>query len=368
MRVPPLALAATAALGAAVLPWGRLRACCTAFPAGPDTTVRIADQEIIVAWNPDTRVEHFVRQASFQAPAPGFGFLVPTPTRPEVARADNAVFQRLREEIEPRVVHRKRWVPAPTACCLAPFWLALAAPKGMRGGALGVAGGVEVLDQGHVAGYDFSVLAASDAEALAGWLGTHGYDARPALREWIAPYVAERWIVTAFRFAGQERGRVGTDAIRMSFETDRPLFPYRVPKDLLAPEGKGSSLRVFYVGPGRGAGALGQARAPWSAGEVKYASAFPTTAPMAALLEGALPAGDLAPGAWLTAFEDATWPSGTEDLWFSSDPQGEELIPTITVYRDEEVPIPLDLLAAAGIGAFLVRRRLRRAKEPAPPA
>ena len=59
------------------------RACCPAFPPGPDTTVRIADQEILVVWNPATKTEHFIRQASFRSQAKGFGFLVPTPTPPQ---------------------------------------------------------------------------------------------------------------------------------------------------------------------------------------------------------------------------------------------------------------------------------------------
>lgn len=363
MRVSNLALAAVLALAAALLPWSRLAACCTAFQAGPDTTVQIADQEILVAWNPATKTEHFVRQARFESPAAGFGFLVPTPTKPQVASAENAAFARLRQEIQPRVVVETRWAPYPTACCLFPFLMTLGAS---RSAAPALAGGVDVLERGHVAGYDFSVLAATDADALAVWLSMNGYDARPALREWIEPYVARSWIVTAFKFAGKA-GTVATEAIRMSFQTDRPLFPYRVPKDLLAPAGQGSTLRVFYVGPGRGAGTLGDANAAWSAGEVKYASAKPTTRPMAQLLDGAFPPGDLAEGAWLTAFEDPTWPSGTEDLWFSSDPAGAELIPTVVVHRDEELPIPLDLIGLAVLGGLLIRRRMRRVKEePAP--
>ena len=87
------------------------RACCPAWRAG--APVRIADQQILVVWDPATRIEHFIREAKFAA-APGerqegFGFLVPSPTVPEIAAADGAVFGHLNQRIEPRVVEVTRW-------------------------------------------------------------------------------------------------------------------------------------------------------------------------------------------------------------------------------------------------------------------
>lgn len=341
---------------------GPSHACCTAFPPGPDTTVKIADQEIVVAWNPATKTEHFIRQATFRSRAEGFGFLVPTPTQPQLAEVKSAVFDRLRQEIEPRIVHRTRYVPQPMALCLCPFVrgaLPASAPRASMDAPPPTALSVEVLQQVRVAGYDAAVLSATDAGALAAWLQDNGYDARPALRQWLEPYVAAKWIVTAFKFAATA-GQVETGSLRMSFQTDRPLFPYRVPTDLLAPAGQGNTLRVFFVGPGRASGTLGEAKSAW-AGALKYSSKSPRTA-LATLLSDAVPAGDLATDAWLTAFEDGTWPSGTEDLWFSTDAAGQEVIPTVEVWRDEFVPIPLDVILVLGIVAVvLVRRRRRQA-------
>lgn len=354
--IPLVALSLLTLLGAA-------RACCPAFPPGPDTTVKIADQELVVVWNPATRTEHFIRQASFESRVQGFGFLVPTPTQPALAEVSASVFGSLREEIRPRIVHRTRYKPVPSALCL--MTLRTMAPPASsvdelaRGGSATAsvteAPPVQVLQQVRVAGFDAAVLSATDAGALAAWLEQNGYDARPALRQWLEPYVAARWIVTAFKFAA-DAGQVATGALRMSFQTDRPLFPYRVPTDQLAPKGQGHTLRVFFVGPGRASGALGEAQAPW-AGEVKYASGAPRL-PLNLLLGDAVPAADVPAGAWLTAFEDPTWPSGTEDLWFSTDAAGEELIPTVEVWHDEYVPVPLDLIVAlGGVGLVLVRRR-----------
>ncbi|MCO5166248.1 MAG: DUF2330 domain-containing protein [Planctomycetes bacterium] len=345
------------ALVVALAPAARVRACCPAFPPGPDTRVKIAEQEILVAWSAATKTEHFVRRASFASEEAGFGFLVPTPTEPQLAEVDAEVFDRLREEIEPRIVYetRNRYV-------LGSFLGA------SRDGTASLARGfdtatetlmaVDVLQRTRVAGYDAAVLRADDADALARWLEDNGYDARPELRAWVEPYVQAKWIVTAFKFAG-EQGRVGTGSLRMSFQTDRPLFPYRTPTDQ---RGGGNTLRVFYVGDGRASGGLGDAGAkPW-AGQVKYATSAPVR-PLTELLGDAVPATDVAAGAWLTAFEDTTWPGGEEDLWFSTDPKGEELIPTIVVWRDVDVMIPVEPFGVLGVvGVLLFVHRRRRGK------
>ncbi|MBX3472703.1 MAG: DUF2330 domain-containing protein [Planctomycetes bacterium] len=352
---------ASLALVVALAPAARVLACCPAFPPGPDTRVKIAEQELLVAWSAATKTEHFVRRASFASEEAGFGFLVPTPTEPQLAEVGAGVFDRLREEIRPRVVRKTRNRYVPGSLILMPLTAGRksARPLGMAEFADATpAAAVDVLQQTRVAGYDAAVLRADDAAALARWLEDNGYDARPELRAWVEPYVQAKWIVTAFKFAG-EKGRVGTGSLRMSFQTDRPLFPYRTPTDQ---RGGGNTLRVFYVGDGRASGGLGEGGAkPW-AGQVKYATNAPQR-PLADLLGDAVPTADLAADAWLTAFEDETWPGGEEDLWFSTDPKGAELIPTIVVWDDVDVMIPVEPFGVLGVvGVLLFVHRRRRAK------
>ena len=132
---------------------------------------------------------------------------------------------------------------------------------------------VRVLDAQRVAGYDAVVLEADSAAALADWLKEHGYDQRPALTEWLAPYVDLRWKITAFKIAPKQEGHaVSTAAVRMSFAAERPFFPYRepvdqrenLPADFTGEEGK-RLLRIFYLGDGRADGSIGAQRQPWPA-------------------------------------------------------------------------------------------------------
>lgn len=330
---------------------GLAHACCTAFPA--EARVAIADQEVLIAYDAERGIEHFVRRATFEAgPQKGFGFLVPTPTQPEVAEADADVFGRLQEAIKPRVEHRTRYRIIPSML-LAPLSAgARAAPAALEESAKGRS--VNVLDQVRVAGYDAAVLEASDAEALSEWLSKNGYTARPELKEWLEPYLAAKWKVTAFKYAA-EPGEVTAKAVRLSFPTERPLFPFRVPRDLRS---KASTLRVFYVGPGRAQATFAEGDgSAWQA-KTKWAGA------LSANLSGALPAGVGMSGAWLTTFEDPTWPSGGDDLYFSeAEDQTPVEPPPVIRWQTKTIVLPGELLILLlPLGYWLYRRKRAKAQ------
>jgi hypothetical protein len=96
------------------------------------------------------------------------------------------------------------------------------------------ASAVEVINEVSVAGYDATILKATDAAELLKWLEEHEYAARPALLEWLAAYTQNGWYITAFRISRSESsGSSGMVArpVRMTFQTDRPFYPYREPAD-----------------------------------------------------------------------------------------------------------------------------------------
>ena len=338
-------------------------ACCPAWRAG--AMVRIADQRILVAWDPVTKVEHFVREARFTDALGGgddFGFLVPTPSVPELAEADGRVFDALADASRPALVEVNR---------LRHHWsllgsLLLSQEKATRAAlALDAApprAAVEVVKTARVAGYEAAVLRADDPELLGKWLSDNGYQSRPELVEWSRPYVEKGWMITAFKYVGGGN-RVDVAAVRMSFVTGAPLFPYRVPTDQIAPEGRGNLLRAFVVGPGRASGTLGEGASsrPWSGVRLAYSRPLSADGGSADLLAAALPEGAAAAlaDAWLTTFEDSTWPSGTDDLAFAFDATAKPYRQVIERPVDRDVLIPLDALAlaAAGVAMMTLRRR-----------
>ena len=365
-------------------------ACCPVSRLGKN--FRIGDQRVLIAWDPQTKIEHFVRQAAFDPPLSAkklneqttsqrdesvdrseskgvepddFGFLVPSPSEPQIEEADAQVFDALETAIEPRIQIQDRWSVNPFPLALSPFLLA-ASQTTLRVDSNAVpTSGVSVLQSKKVAGYEVAVLRASDSGELVGWLKDNNYEVRKDLQEWVEPYVRDGWLITAFKYdIGSKRARVGS--VRISFATDKPVFPYRVPKDQFSEQGRGNLLKIFVVGPGRASGSFAQADSSpaWNRGKLRYSMPMERE-PLDELLGDSIPQGSFASPErmWLTAWDDPTWPSSQEDLWFGFDPGGVAYQEVRTVVRDRLIYLPIDVLGFLAIGAGLMIRRRRGLKK-----
>src|SRR5438067_1849459 len=89
-------------------------ACCPAPPEGKP--VVNSDQSVIIVWDAATKTEHFIRQASFKSDAEDFGFLVPSPSQPELNESGNYAFHYLSELTKPEVETRTRWTHISCGC------------------------------------------------------------------------------------------------------------------------------------------------------------------------------------------------------------------------------------------------------------
>ncbi|MFO0606534.1 MAG: DUF2330 domain-containing protein [Polyangiales bacterium] len=343
--VAPAALAALAARPA--------DACAPAPHAGE--AVRIAAEEALIVWDPARRVEHFVRAATFDTAAKDFGFLVPTPTAPTLAAEDASLFPLLARRSRPEVIIRRSLALSPTLGCAAFMLLSRGASE--RALTSAAPAPVRVLSAQQVAGYDAVVLEADDPAALARWLDEHRYATTPALTAWLAPYVARRWKITAFKIAAPDPNDPQpprTSPVRMTFSTDVPFYPYREPEDQRAPGGGPRTLQVHVVSAERMEGALGE-RGAWP-GRVTYSG------PTDDLGDRAARWGLSAGLTRLTTFEDASSPRpGTDEVFFrrATDQAGFTPPP---VYLDEprNIWIPLDWIAIAGVAGAFGWRRWRR--------
>jgi hypothetical protein len=303
--------------------------CAVARPA--NESVAIAAETAVIVWDEAAGVEHFIRRASFATQAKDFGFLVPTPERPDLGEANDEAFKALARLTEPRTVVQKR-------------------PSGGGGCNIGCASArkageaeaqVEVLDQKRIAGQDIAILKANDADKLGQWLQEHDYDFSPALRDWVRPYLEKKWIITASKIAREAAGsgHLTSNAVRMSFKTDRPFFPYSEPADQrepaaqpkapAAPQGgppqppgqqrqhQARLLRVFFIGPVKVKGVLGDGKQVWP-GKVAWSNTVAAEEREKLLELLGLPK-DAPPATWrLTEFEDHSDPRpGTDDVFFS---------------------------------------------------
>ena len=72
---------------------------CAVVPR-PGYEARIAGEEAVIIWDEANRVEHFIRRASFETSGPSLGFLVPTPSAPQLAEASDELFGELVRRID----------------------------------------------------------------------------------------------------------------------------------------------------------------------------------------------------------------------------------------------------------------------------
>jgi hypothetical protein len=344
---------AAAALGLPLVP-PPLPACCPAPPSGKP--VVNADQTVILLWDPATKTQHFIRQASFKSDADDFGFLVPTPTPPQLEESGNDAFPYLIKLTEPE--KRKVRRPSGGMSC------GCAAEKFPAGGALPNAH-VTVLADTFVAGFHAVVLEATSADVLVRWLKEHGYAFSPQVEAWAKPYVEKGWKITALRVAKDKGGKadktVAAGALRLSFKTDQPLFPYREPDPTTAAaalDARHRLLRIYFIADARYEGALTR-ELPWT-GKVAWAGTLGDEDRKKLLGMLKLPEATGPVKWWLTEFED-DWPyrPAPADLTFArAADQGPVRRPPLIEYV--ALPLPADVtvyaLAAAIVLPPLVRR------------
>jgi hypothetical protein len=331
-------------------------ACCAVSRIGKP--VVNADQSVIIIWDAQTKTQHFIRRASFKSDADDFGFLVPSPTQPDLSESGNEAFPYLAQLTAPETKTR----PAPPS-----FGCAAALPRD-SGPATGL-WSVKVLEEKTVAGFDAAVLETKSATALVQWLKQHGYAYSPEVEAWAKPYVEKGWKITALKVAKNKESlgkSVSAAALRMSFKTDRPLFPYREPDYKGVNEALGAKhrlLRIYFLAEARYQGELTKEQ-PWT-GKTVWAGKLDAKQRSKVLEHLKLPEATGPRQWWLTEFEDDwSYRVAPADVYFGRALKQDALKrPPIIQYVSNRYPTDATLyvLAAAAFVPALVGR-LRRAR------
>ena len=184
---------------------------------------------------------------------------------------------------------------------------------------------VRLLVEKEVAGFKAAVLEAKSAGALVGWLKDNGYAFSPQIESWAKPYVEAGWKMTALKIAKDEDGKdkktVTAAALRITFQTDRPLFPYREPDPQSPAEALGARqrlLRIYFLADARYRGELTKEVA-WT-GQAAWADKLTAENRKKTLELLKLPENTGPRDWWLTEFED-NWPykAAPADLYFARD-------------------------------------------------
>ncbi len=231
-RLAMLAAASALALSAAqpALP-------CGAFVARNVKTVpSLQVEQTLIVFDADRQLEHFVRQVAIRDPSPGFGFVVPVPEKPEVAKVKESPFEKL-----------SKVFPVSSGLSLAP---------GGRGGGLGTVGsgagaGVTVLSRERIGSFTAFVLAAGDADVLRKWLSDNKLVVPAEAAAWFEHYVALGFYYVALRYEQPAEpdsdDKTRAETLRITFPTPLPFYPYREPDHAAAAPGKERDLAVWLV-------------------------------------------------------------------------------------------------------------------------
>jgi Uncharacterized protein conserved in bacteria (DUF2330) len=354
-----------ALLAMACIAWSKAACPCAPAPSVGEQ-VATAGEKALIVWDGAHHVEHFIRNAVFDTGAKSFGFLVPTPSRPTLGEAGDDVFYLLFFHADAHGDQPVHWVAKPVGVTMLPF--VLFSPLIVTKSAPPE---VTVLEETRVAGLDATVLAASDAGALGAWLSERGFALRASLKRWLAVYVAKKWNIVAFRYqrdapagdgappnvaGAQVEHSFASRAVRLTFATDEPVYPYREPDD--APERKERRLELYVAADRRLDGVLlDDGLRPWAA-PLRFSMNLPIDSDVTDLLPGL----NLPPRMWISEFDDPVTKRPPTDVVFRPGASAAE-VPLF--YRDRPFFIPYELPFIVG-GVWWWRRRSKKQQATAP--
>ena len=334
---------------------------CAVLPP-KDATTSISSELAVIIHDSATKTEHFIRMANFQSTSNNFGFMVPTPTKPELAVASGDLFASLVDITKQRTVVQYRAKELEFGCG-SPEVDFSRVGSAIKVSASGSERSVQVVEQKRVGDYDAVVLKATEPQKLREWLTTNGYDARPAIDEWFAEYTKNDWYLTAFKIAsdvptaGGKKLALSSPAVRISFQTEKPFYPYREPADMRGVTSP-RTLRLFVLSNSRISGTVGDN--PWNA-STEWSNKVSAVRLANAVNNGKLPE-IVGSREWhLTEFADSSSPRpGTDELYLSSavDQTNVERPPHV-VWKEYD-PWPWLFGTIAVLAAVLLGFRIRK--------
>lgn len=247
-------------------------ACAVFRPSDPAEGVpNLETERILLTFDPATSTEHFIREIKVSKGVKRFGFVVPLPAKPTIAKVETDVFAGLAAQF-PSVP------PAPTPPAQGGGFF-----RSMNKSAAETAvasASVEVQAVQKVGSFTATTLAATDVEALQKWLKENGLSSPPSHTRWLDHYVALGFTFVAFRFDGPQdpNAELVSERVRLSFETPAPFYPYVEPaRDKLKDPSSPRALLAWvvtpaavrpvagFVGQKGGEATLGHGN-PWSSG------------------------------------------------------------------------------------------------------
>lgn len=162
--------------------------------------------------------EMLVVSANFRANAKDFSWVIPTPAKPEIDKANYNLFK----DLEQMTNTGERPVE------LSGGFSGSGAPKSDL---------VQIIEQKKVGIYDTAILKATDEKALADWLITHGYTFPADKNSELKSYVDNGWYFVIAKIQPDLTNQTGTESalmngtltpLKLTFPSDKIIYPMKL--------------------------------------------------------------------------------------------------------------------------------------------
>jgi hypothetical protein len=158
-------------------------------------------------------------------------WIMPVPAAAKVELGEDGLFTGLDLMTRPKTVIRKTYWPFKD--------LGIMGSRGPMAGAQGPGGGVDVRQQMALGPFQVTRLGGTSGSAVTDWLRTNGYVVPATLATNLTPYLTEKWEIVAVKLAPKRDGellRGATPPLRLTFASDRIVYPMRLSKGATTPQ------------------------------------------------------------------------------------------------------------------------------------
>ncbi|MET9434447.1 DUF2330 domain-containing protein [Streptomyces sp. NPDC006551] len=209
---------------------------CGAMVADRAQRIGVDRETSAVRW--DGRTEEIVMRFTVRGNAERAAWIMPVPSRADVALGDGALFDELDRLTRPEHRDRHYFWPRGDDWPFADRDMdgAGAAPPGASAADVGVVG------RERLGPFDVARLTATDPKALSGWLEQNGFELSGRLATELKPYVEQEWEYVAVRLAPDDEGTVlrgELDPLKIRFASDRLVYPMRLSRLAQTPQSLG---------------------------------------------------------------------------------------------------------------------------------
>lgn len=230
----------------------------------------IPAQQAIVTWKDGT--ETLVIASSLDSESQKLGWIIPLPSVPDtIEKATPGTLKTLAFALQPTITHDLYLECKMSVILLTVVLLLLATvlfyrqgfrdlllllailfvlsaalfPAGMSAsGGHAMARAAHVEKTVRVGAYAISILRSGHTDGLTQWLSANGFAPVPAsAQKTVSDYIREGWVFAAIALSRQEHGANTPHPIRMTFKTEKPVYPMR----LTALAGGSTDLDLFVI-------------------------------------------------------------------------------------------------------------------------